>query len=464
MDLTWGVYILVTSAGIAVAAVSLRDPVVGLACWMAIFPLLADVVVPNGLEKFSPTRLTHVAMFASLLLGAQGARWRRLSHLRSLTLFGAFVVAGFASALLSGAPGESIGRALAYAEPGVWLAFGACCGLGAAWETDARTLLWGCAIGLFFVVALSVPEVIQQRHYLVDAGLIRTDRDYMQDVRLGISGRLMSTIGQPVYAGVYALLGVAATHLLLRLGGTRGIVRLALYIVLGSAATFLILSGSRAAILALLLYPALFLIFTRDRRTIWKLLGLYAGMAAAAALLVPGQFIDFIGASFAIARPTAASANVVGRLALTKRMLDMFAAHPLFGIGPGFIQKSVFERGAVSFLGLEGVENQYALLLAENGAIGFILLVAFAGLVLRRGASRFGRLASHGGSVFPGWLQAVLVCVMLIAVSCSVLTTIPGYYLMAFMGGMLGLKASAVAEPSIELTGRLPGRPALGLS
>ncbi len=446
--MTWGIYLLALSVGIAVAAVSLRDPVAGLACWMAVFPLFSDVVVPGGFEKLAPTRLVHLAMLASLLLGASGARWQRLLRQRAIGLFGAFVAAGFASALLSGAPGESAGRALAYAEPGVWLAFGACCGLSAPWESDARMLLRGCAIGLLLVVALSVPELLQQRHYLVDAGLIRTDRDYMQDVRLGISGRIMSTIGQPVYAGIYALLGIAAAHLLLTLVRAGLLVRLAIVALIGLGIAFLVLSGSRAAIVALLLYPALFLMFTKDRRGIWKLMGLYAAVVAAAALLVPEQFLEFFGTSFAITRPTAASANVVGRLALTKRMFDIFAAHPLFGVGPGFIQKSVYERGAVSFMGLEGEENQYALLLAENGAIGFGLLVAFVGFVIWRATRGSGRHDGQRGSIFAGWLAAILACVILIAVSCSVLTTIPGYYLMGFIGGMLGWNADAASLPA----------------
>ena len=450
MDTPAILYILVIAAGLAVAAITYQEPLLGLAIWMAIIPLFASVVVPPGMEKIPPTRIVHLLMMGGAIAGTLHGRNRIQYRSPAIVAYFLFVSAAVLSALASGAPGESLGRAVSYAEPGVWLAIGAACKPERA-ERQVKYLLMGCAIGFALVVILSVPEVQQQRNYLVESGLVHSDRNYMSDRRLGVSGRVVSTLGQPVYGGIYALVCLCALHLLLRRGADRALTRLMLGGLLLAGSVFLFLTGTRAAVLGFLLYPALFFGFARDRAALWKVLSFYALCIGAIITVVPGRFLEFFQTSFSLTAATQSSANVIGRLALTKRLFEIFLTHPFLGVGPGYIQKAVYSHGAGSLLGLEGVENQYALLLAENGLLGFALYGAFAVVVLR---AALGNSASKEGTLGRGglghWLAAVFLCLLLIASSCSLISSLPTFYVMAFVGVLAAVRfagKSGVHQP-----------------
>ncbi len=415
------------------AAIAYRTPLLGLAIWMAIFPLVAAVTVPVGLEKLSPTRLVNLILIAVTIVGVLRAGHRIECKGSLLLAYALFVSAALMSALASSIPSESLGRAASYAEPGIWLFIGAAVRPDHA-ERDLKSLLAGCTIGFALVVLLSVPEVHQQHNYLVDAGLVRSDKDYMLDRRLDISGRVVSTIGQPVYAGLYAVVCLCVVHLLLRRGMLSALEQLMMLGLAIMGSVFLFLTGTRATLLGFLLYPALFFLFVRDRAALWKLMGFYALFTCAVVAFLPEKFLTFARDSFSLTAATGSSANVIGRLALTKRLLDVFAAHPILGTGPGYIQKTVFSHGAVSLAGLEGAENQYALILAENGLVGLLLFGVFVFLAFRI-ALRIHRSGSGPiGREFGYWLAAVLACVLMLAVSCSVMGSIPMYYVMALIG------------------------------
>jgi O-antigen ligase len=80
---------------------------------------------------------------------------------------------------------------------------------------------------------------------------------------------------------------------------------------------------------------------------------------------------------------TEASNNVFDRLDLTTALLEIFKQNPVLGFGPGMIQKLGGE-GLMEFKRIAGLENQYAVILAEGGVLAgcTYLLFMFGVLML----------------------------------------------------------------------------------
>lgn len=435
MDITLFIYAVVVMVGLVVCAIAWRSPASALALWMVCYPLFADVTVPEGFDKFPPTRIVHLMILGVLLVTLRRRReW--LGPRSPIWAYMGFVCAAIISAFWSDLRAESATRALAYAEPAIWMLLGMLSMPKQEARREVGSVLLAAALGFGIVVLLAIPEVTRQESYLARAGLVRVDRDYMQDLRLGISGRIGSTIGQPVFAGIFGMVGVAIAHLLWLWNRRGGLYkRLIAVCTLVGGTAFVFLTGTRAAIISLALYPLIFVLLLRPRRGMLRLLVGYGLVIAFVVTVVPERFADWMSSSFELSAPTAASANVLGRVALTKRLLDIFVAHPLLGVGPGYVQKAVFVHGNTSLTGLEGVESQYAAILAENGLVGFLMLALFYTQCVRvlLSASPVG-VEGSPVTVFGAWTASLIVCMALVATSCSVLQSLANHFLMAFIG------------------------------
>jgi len=72
------------------------------------------------------------------------------------------------------------------------------------------------------------------------------------------------------------------------------------------------------------------------------------------------------------------SYNLLNRIDLTTSLLQVFTENPIFGFGPGMIQKLGL-GGSGEFIRFAGLENQYAVILAEGGALAGTAYALFIG-------------------------------------------------------------------------------------
>jgi O-antigen ligase len=194
-----------------------------------------------------------------------------------------------------------------------------------------------------------------------------------------------------------------------------------------------LLTGTRGAIVGLLVLAFLGISAAwRSGRA--RALGTALVLFVSVALLSPA-IRTFLDESIRVDEPSTSAANVVGRLALTKRMLDVFAGNPALGVGPGYFQKVGDGPGEIDTEGLGGIENQYATLLAENGLIGCALFMAFLGVVVMRGISQRRRESNQWA--LERWSGAAVGAIGIMGISAFVLTTIPMFHALVLGGTCL---------------------------
>jgi O-antigen ligase len=134
----------------------------------------------------------------------------------------------------------------------------------------------------------------------------------------------------------------------------------------GFGLLLVLLTGSRGPLVAIVPTFIVFTLLVGSKRTIAAVLSIAVLILAVSA----GSALPLVTAymSDSISFGTVASSNVFSRLDLTTRLLDLFEQNPVFGFGPGMIQK-IAEAGSMEFRQLAGLENQYAAILAEGGIL-----------------------------------------------------------------------------------------------
>ena len=443
MTIEAALYVLVVSAGLVAVSIAMRNPQVGIGLWLAIYPLTTNFVVPEGLDRLTPNRLVTALLFLTCLPRLLSKPLTRPIRI-SFWIYGAFLVSALASGLSSSIPGSSIARSLSYGEPVLWLGLGAVAATGERPRESSSAILLGIAVGLAIVIAVGFRELLSQSNPLLSAGISRTTGDYMIDQRLGFSGRLVSTLGQPVYAGIYAVTAIAAVAAYGGAGARSDLTKLFTILLCVAAAAFAYLTGTRGAVLGLAVLPFAYLFF-RGRRAAMVWLGIAAILIGSVVFLeLPSGTTEFWKESVLVGEGGAGSANVLGRFWLTSRMLDVFSAHPLLGVGPGFFQNSSSPWPIADIEGLEGIENQYATILAENGIVGGVLFAGFLVYLVYQ----LSALARRGGDRRVAWAGAALTVLALVAVSCSVLSTVPMFVAMAIAGNSLGGTETVSMQPA----------------
>ncbi len=434
MEAAVWLYAAVLSVGALAVCIAIRSPAVGVALWAGVYPLVSDLVVPGAVEKLPASRLVTLFLLA-VLLPRLGSRLVRRKLLWPCLAYGLFVLLGVASAMHSPLVADALFRTISYTEPLVWFLIGGAAVSGEAPVAKARILLRGVVLGFAGMVLVAVPEFILQSNPMLVAGISRTDYDYMLDRRLGNTGRLVSTIGQPVYAGILGVVAVAAiwylvqtsprfrSRLLLSLQGLAGLI-------------FVFLTGTRAALIGLILLPVSYLVLAGRRA---NLIGLAAGyiVLGVIAFALPNSTLGYWRESVSIDEPSAGAANVVGRMALTLRMYNVFKEHPVLGIGPGFFQKAQSDMPGFDTEGLAGVENQYATLLAENGLLGLVAFLVFLYVLISSLRKSAVGLTRPSSVEFGPWCGALIGTLCIMAVSCSILTTTPMLIAMGLAGSVL---------------------------
>jgi len=100
VDLTVWLYLLVLALGFVAIAIALRSPALGIALWVLVYPLVANLAVPEGLENIPPTRVVSVILCLACLplLGSKDS----MAKVRApVALYAAFLISAFLSSLVS---------------------------------------------------------------------------------------------------------------------------------------------------------------------------------------------------------------------------------------------------------------------------------------------------------------------------------------------------------------------------
>jgi O-antigen ligase len=418
--------------GFILVAMSFHNFTRAFAIWWALFPLVMRLTPIEGVVI--PTcRLITSSLFLVAIFRFQGRR-HRFPHAPLWKSYVLFLVLAAISAAISFEPMESLGKAFTYVEPLMWAVMSAWCVLSdqRAMKTITKGMLWG----LTGVIAYALVEIITQRSLLYDIGLLRAEADYISEIRFSFSGRIMSTIGQPVATSLY-LISVLPLALLYSKNFTRSVVtKLICYLIMAAGLVCLIATGSRTGYFAILLLPIAYFIFNWSRwRTMLAVLSVYALFFVVVQYVLPPDFLTYNLDSIqvgAVDPRNAAVGNVLGRIDLTERLLDMAPDNPFFGLGPGAVPRLDL-AGSPEFFGLSGSENQFAMLLAETGIVGLTGYIIFILVALRLLLSvRKHKAAAKAQSA--SFIGSVFVSILVVSISVTVIASIMMMLVMTFLG------------------------------
>jgi hypothetical protein len=329
-------------------------------------------------SKASWSRLVLCGFILILLIRkAPGMQWKVMFKSVGILGFCLFVVANVFSALRIMSL-ESVFRSMVYCEAIMVyiLTYYIVRSKTSSLERVYKAMLIGGAV----FGAIGIIEFISQDSiiHLLNLQIMGMEDPsiYFMDNRYGLGGRISATVLQPVYAAIgfviYAF--IAAFYVVIYKPKIRW--SLLLIICLGGFLT--IATASRGPMLAVL--PALFgllILYRRKSITMILIITIILLMVGLSAISILPNMQNYLIESLDETNPT--SANVVGRIELTRTLLDIFKANLLLGNGPGIIQKAGRE-GVGEYAGLAGLENQYAVILADGGIIaGFMYLIFMLG-------------------------------------------------------------------------------------
>jgi hypothetical protein len=268
----------------------------------------------------------------------------------------------------------------------------------------------------------------------------------MSDVRFGISGRISSFVGQPIYAALYLFIMLPVILFYRKYYNDNYAIKLLCIILVILGAILIFMTGSRSVMLPLTIFPLVFLIF-RDGKKVLKTKWLYYyifGMLLLPVLL-PKEFLNFIIESFKDIDQLniAATSALYTRLELSEFFYELLKEHVFFGYGPGFIQRMAANVGM--FWSLRGMENQYAALLVESGVIGFLAFMVF----IIKAISMSAAACRDKNSLTSDWAimtSSIFSLMMVIALSLYIVNTFIMNYLMIYLAILVSLKAQSETD------------------
>jgi hypothetical protein len=444
--------------GLAILLLSLINYTYGVAAWLVFLPLIVSIRGFDGLEIFPMERVFTALLFGVALIKARG----HLNELPGFSLFIYFIIflsAILLSAIFSDLPLSSLARTLTFIVPlmmGVMV-------LAAAREKDNAlgVIMGAMIIGSAIVIGFGIAELIFQKNMLLEMGVLPWDEDYMSDVRFGISGRISSFIGQPIYAALYLFIMLPVILFYKKYYNQSHVINSLCILLVALGIIFIILTGTRSVMLPLAVLPLVILIF-RYRKKIFKTKWLYVYIFGLLLLPVflPKELPTYIIESFQEADPfnIGATSALYTRLELSEFFLELLKEHVFLGFGPGFIQRMAASVGM--FWSLRGMENQYAALLVESGVIGFLAFMVFIVQAIRMSVAtcRDKNALASDWAIMTG---SILSLVMVIALSLYIVNTFIMNYLMIYLAILISLKArSATEENGLEsLRGELSTSP-----
>jgi hypothetical protein len=438
--------------GFVLVLTSLTDFTRAFSLWWALFPLVMKLTPIDGLIIPS-CRFITVGLFAVAVLKFQGAR-NRFPRSTFWWSYVAFVFLASVSAIISDQPLESLGRTFTYAEPFMWALMAAFC--VSSNKDGMRRIAAGIVCGLAGVAAYGIIEIVYQRNPLYDLGLLRVEADYINELRLSFTGRIISTIGQPVGTALYFVTTLPLAIFYAKYLSKSVVTRFICLLVAAAGLLCLIATGTRSGYAAILVVPLAYYAFNiTNRRTMIAVVSTYALFFILVQYVLPPDFRAYNVDSIQIGTvdPTnAAVGSVLGRITLTQRLLDIARENPFLGLGPGYVPR-MDRAGVPVFVGLGGSENQYAMLLVETGAVGvvgFAIFVFFALRVLIATRKQTSPAKIQWGA-FAG---SVFVSILLVATTVTIIASIMMMLIMTYLGIAVVLAREASALKRSARTNR----------
>jgi len=430
--------VVLAGAGLWVI-VALGDFATAWIFFVLILPFVHVIGSMFDIAQLTFVRMILVAALCVFPFARGGGRLpRAIAREPGFVAFALFVAASIASAIRV-MNTAAIFRALTYCEPLLFFALTYC--VVKRRPATFKAIAVVLAIGGAVVAALAVIEIIAQQSVIGMLGVSLPGMDadtrvYLEQDRFGLGGRVMSTMIQPVYAALYfAVWLFVAVYALATAPKTW---RPLLLVVVPVGLTVLVATGSRGPLLAVVPAVAIVALRGSGRMSVpLRVLTASAAIAVFLPLVVP-QLIPYLQASLALDTVTEENVNILGRIDVTNRLLDSFSLSPIWGHGPGIIQHAA-QEGDLGFKGLDGQENQYAIMLADGGLTAGVAYLFFIVAVLRslmRAAGSASRDVQTAGLMALGLFVFYFGAVT--TVTC--LTQLPNDILMIAYGGVVALR------------------------
>ncbi len=414
--------------------------------WLAVLALLPLIRLSGelfGLNGVTLSRLVTTTLAVVFVLTLrERAVLHSLRQTNGLRWFGLFVLVNLVSAIYVSSAAAVL-TTLGYLEPLFWFAitFGLVRSGRVTTRDVLRALLWGAvlvALGGLYEWATQ-----QALGKLFDPSLTRMLNVYMSGYdsnRFGLGGRVSSFIAQPVNASLYWVMVLCVAVYYFRNWARARWVQ-AVWVL--TALFFLLLSGTRAGMLALAAVWLVWVVWGLQN-TRQRALALAASGAAIAALLfLSPTLANYLRASLESDPDAMAARNVIWRIAVTRGLLEIFLNHWLLGYGPGMIYRLAI-AGALPRVdrrySLAGLENQYATILAETGILGGMAYALFMFGVAQDCARMVRDSVLRARGVL---LLALFAAYFVFAATSWAVTVIPNLLLMAVYGALVADMAAA---------------------
>lgn len=414
--------------------------------WLAVLTLLPLIRLSGELFGLNGVTLSRILTTTLAIVFVFTVRERAVLHslwrTNGLRWFGLFVIVNLVAAIYVFSAAAVL-TALSYTEPLFWFAI--TFGLVRAGRVTTRDVLRALLLGAVFVALGGVYEWATQEALgkLFDPALKGSLDVYMSGYdsnRFGLGGRVSSFIAQPVNASLYWVMILCLAIYYFK-HWTRARWAQAAWVV--TALFFLLLSGTRAGMLALAAAWLVWVVFgLQNARQRAFALVITSGAALGLVLVAP-TLGNYLRASLEPNPDAIAARNVIWRVAVTGGLLQVFSNQWLLGYGPGMIYRMAVARQLPRVNGrypLGGMENQYASILAETGIVGGLAYALFMFGVVQDGARMLRDAVFRAQGVL---LLALFAAYSVFAATSWAVTVIPALFLMAVYGALVAERDNA---------------------
>lgn len=422
---------------------SFKRPFVTFYYFLTIFPLIFGFSSLPGFEKLPLVRVINVIFFITILFNMFISKNKLIFPYKNIkiSLF-CFIFFGIFSSLLSKYPIESLFRLFTYLEPLFWFVI-----------SYYSFYYWGnielvkkfflfLNLGIILFLIFGIIEYFYQSNILINYGiLIKSDVDYLSEIRFFESGRLSSTLGQPVYASLFALTGIGIVNFSKRIFYKYSILLNILIILI---ILFILLSGTRTSIVGLIIFLIFYFYFNyKLSYKFFIYLLIFLLFSYLITFILFEELAVYLIESFNISNYyyTKENTNFLFRIDLTLNFLKLAFDNFFIGIGPGVIQKSFFIFGDYTFYGFTGIENQFATLLLENGILGLIAFSLFLFFMIRELTIAKSNFYKNNDNYFYFLtinVISIFITLLILSFTVYITNSIIFFYLFLLIGMILG--------------------------
>lgn len=407
MEIGVYVYDIVIVIGILLFIIALINFSVAFALFLAIYPIIYKVPVIEGLEYLPADRIIISMLFIVAIVKII-PYWKKIPFKSIMYTYAIYFATLFISAMASALPWEAFTRTLTYLIPVMFFA----CALATVIDDrkGLKYLTRGILVGFAVTCAYGLVEILLQKNYLVDLGIITQDYDWMTDIRLGY-GRITSFIGQPIYAALYYLFTIPIIYFIMTYYIRSVISKVIILLLLLLSVICIIYTGSRTGIMGLVIFIGIYYFFHIHELNIIKQLSLGILMIGLFYFIAPEGLFGYNIASLLIDNPGKEAQELMGRIDITFNMLDIAMENIVFGLGPGFVLKMKEASGL--FMEVAGMENQYAAVLVDSGIIGFGAYLLFIYTIIKVSVT----LKSSKSYLVSAWAKVVLSMISVLVIT-----------------------------------------------